>query len=654
MPQNAMPAMNKDGPVAAAPDAQLRFAASAVIAAIVVGAIYFGRPILVPIALAILLAFALGPIVSLLRRLRAGRVPSVIFAALVAIAIIGALVLFIGSQLARLAADLPRYQHTIEDKIHAVEASAASNGVIGPTVSLLKNLDNQIAPSPATSKIVTAKGTLHARSPEGREVPVPVEIRAPAATPVEIIGNIFRPLIDPLATGGIAIIFVVFILLQKEDLRDRFIWMAGSGDLQRAKTALDDGADRLSRFLLTQTAVNAVFGMLVGAGLWVIGVPHPWLWGLVASIFRFVPYVGVPAAAAMPVLLSLAADPGWSMMLWTAALYLVLEPVTGQLVEPFLYGHSVGLSPVAVVVAATFWTWVWGPVGLLLSTPLTLCVAVLGRHVERLKFLDVLLGNRPPLAEEESFYLLSLAADPDEAARLAEPFLRQHSLCEYYDVALKALILAQADANRGALDAERSASIKAMIEGLIENLSDHEERGTGEAPMEHDGTGSESAFARGSLPQEWAGQPVLCVAGRSALDEAAALLLVHLLERRGVGARVISSTEASPAHIQSLDPTDVRFICLSYLDAGSGTNAHYLMRRLRRRIPDAHVITAFWGFAGDDSRYLNAVAATGCEVVTSLKEAVTRIMASAGMPPTSQSPEVSDQENARTRVTATA
>src|ERR1700688_4036717 len=172
------------------------------------------------------------------------------------------------------------------------------------------------------------------------------------------------------------------------------------------------------------------------------------------------------------------------MMLWTAALYLVLEPVTGQLVEPFLYGHSVGLSPVAVVVAATFWTWVWGPVGLLLSTPLTLCVAVLGRHVERLKFLDVLLGNQPPLAEEESFYLLTLAADPDEVARLAEPFLRQHSLCEFYDVALKALVLAQADANRGALDIERGTSIKAMIEGLIENLSDHEDGGTGEAHRE--------------------------------------------------------------------------------------------------------------------------------------------------------------------------
>ena len=190
-----------------------------------------------------------------------------------------------------------------------------------------------------------------------------------------------------------------------------------------------------------------------------------------------------------------------------------------------------------------------------------------------------------------------------------------------------------------------------MIEGLIENLSDHEERGTGEAPLDHKGTGSESVFARESLPKEWAGQPVLCVAGRSVLDEAAALLLVQLFERRGIGARVISSTEASPAHIQSLDPADVRFICLSYLDAGSGTNAHYLMRRLRRRFPDAHAMTAFWGFAGDDSRYLDAVAATGCEVVTSLQEAVTRIMASVGqLPPESRTPLTSNQRDRQSHV----
>jgi hypothetical protein len=326
-------------------------------------------------------------------------------------------------------------------------------------------------------------------------------------------------------------------------------------------------------------------------------------------------------------------DPGWSMVFWTAGLYLVLESITGQLVEPFLYGHSVGLSPVAVVVAATFWTWVWGPVGLLLSTPLTLCVAVIGRHVERLRFLDVLLGDRPPLAHEESVYLRILAGDPDDAARLAEAFLKEHSLCDYYDIALKALVLAQADLDRGALDSERSADVKETIEGLIQNLSDHQEPDA--AAAEHDERTAPKVLAPDSLPAEWSGQVVLCVAGRGNLDEAAALLLVHLLEKHGIGARAVGANEVSPANIQHLDPAGIRFVCLSYLQAGNGTNAHYLMRRVRRRIPAAHTITGFWGLADDNSRVLDAIGATYGDVVTNFHEALGRITSAAGAPPIS-------------------
>lgn len=613
-------------------DPQLRFAASVVVTAIAVAALYFGRPILVPIALGILLAFALTPIVSLLRRLRVGRDISVFLASLFALGVIGILVLFIVTQLAHLAAELPRYQQNIAEKIHALQISAYSNSVITGTSSLFDNLGNQISGSQPAGK-ATVKATVRVLA-HNVQAPIPVEIRQPAATPLRIIENIFRPLLDPLATVGIAIIFVVFILLQKEDLRDRFIWMAGSGDLQRAKIALDDGASRLSRFLLMQTAVNTVFGTLIGAGLWFVGVPHPWLWGLVTGTFRFVPYVGVPLAAAMPILMSLAVDPGWSMVFWTAGLFLVLEPITGQLVEPFLYGHSVGLSPVAVVVAAVFWTWVWGPVGLLLSTPLTLCLAVMGRHLERLRFLDVLLGDRTPLAHEESVYLRILAGDPDEAARLAESFLAGHPLCEYYDIALKALALAQADLDRGTLDRERRAAVKRTIEGLIQNLSDHQEpaRATARRKPGH------KIFTPDSLPAEWTGQPVLCVAGRNDLDEAAALLLVHLLEKHGLGARAVPASEVSPANIQRFDPSGVRVICLSYLQAGSGTSAHYLMRRLRRRIPGARALTGFWGLAGENSRILDTIGATGADVVTDFDEALTRIIAAVGEPATNFEP----------------
>jgi predicted PurR-regulated permease PerM len=608
-------------------NSQLRLAASAVIAAIVVAGVYFARPILVPLALAILLAFALAPAVELLRRLGAGHIVSVLLTTLFAIAVIGIVVMFIGTQIAHLADDLPRYQRNIEHKIHSLETNALSNNLIGRTSSLLNNLGDQLA-----SSTQNPHGPAPQTAVSGQERPIPVVVRQPAASPLQIIENITRPLLDPLATAGIAVIFVVFILLQKEDLRDRFIWVAGSGDLQRAKIALDDGASRVSRYLLTQTAINTVFGSLIGAGLWFVGVPHPWLWGLVAAMLRFIPYVGVPLAAAAPVILSLAVDPGWSKVFWTAGLYLVLEPITGQVVEPVLYGRTAGLSPVAVVVAATFWTWVWGPVGLLLSTPLTLCLAVVGRHVERLKFLDVLLGNRPPLAYEESFYLRILAGDPDDAARLAEAHLKQHSFPEYYDVVLKALVFAQSDADRGALDAERCAAVKELIEGLIQNLSDHQDATTLFAATDGHDDPKPVPASEPPLVSGWQGHPVLCVAGRNLLDEAASLLLIDLLERYGIGARLISAAEASPANVQRVATEGVQFVCLSYLEAGGGTNAHYVMRRLRRRIPAAHAIAGFWGLAADNSRFLDTVATAGCDVVTTFGEALERILAAAGRP----------------------
>jgi predicted PurR-regulated permease PerM len=610
-----------------AESAQLRLAGSVVIAAIVIAGVYFARPVLVPLALAILLAFALAPVVGFLRRFGAGHVVSVLVATLLAMTVIGAAIIFIGTQLAHLAADLPHYQRNIAQKIHSLETTAASNNLIGRTSSLLNNIGNQIASPQQAPHNLTSPAT-----PRGQERPIPVVVRQPAATPLQIIENVTRPLIDPLATAGIAFIFVVFILLQKEDLRDRFIWVAGTGDLQRAKIALDDGASRVSRYLLTQTAINTTFGSCIGAGLWFVGVPNPWLWGLLAAMLRFIPYVGVPLAAAAPLILSLAVDPGWSKVFWTAGLYLVLEPITGQVVEPFLYGRTVGLSPLAIVVAATFWTWVWGPVGLLLSTPLTLCLAVVGRHVERLKFLDVLLGNRPPLAYEESFYLRILAGDPDDATKLAEDYLKQHSLCDYYDVALKALAFAQADSQRGALDAQRCAGVKELIEGLIQNLSDRPKTAEFESMGENRREPAPEHGNDNQLAPEWRNHPVLCVAGRDALDEAAALLLIDLLERNGIDARLISAGDASPANIERLDVEGVKVICLSYLESGSGTNAHYLMRRLRRRMPAAQAIAGFWGLASDNSQFLDVVATAGCDVITTFSEALGRILTAAGRP----------------------
>ena len=242
----------------------------------------------------------------------------------------------------------------------------------------------------------------------------------------------------------------IFILMQQDDLRDRVIRLFGSRDLHRTTLAMDDAARRLSRFFLIQLGINATFGVIIAAGLYFIGLPSPLLWGIIAALMRFVPYIGSYVAAGVPILLAAAVDPSWSLTLWVAALFLVTEPIIGQLVEPMLYGRSTGLSPISVVISAIFWGWLWGPVGLILSTPLTLCLVVLGRHVKQLEFLNVLFGDRPALTRVENFYQRVLAGDPDEVQEHAEELLKEMSLSSYYDeVALKGLELAARDLARG-------------------------------------------------------------------------------------------------------------------------------------------------------------------------------------------------------------
>ena len=258
-------------------------------------------------------------------------------------------------------------------------------------------------------------------------------MRQPDPGALESLKALISPLLHPLATTGIIVIFVIFILLQREDLRNRLIRLAGSHDLQRTTAALDDAANRLSRLFLIQLLLNGTFGVIIGTGLWLIGVPSAILWGILAAVLRFVPYIGAAIAAAFPLALAVAVDPTWSMLLWTLALFLIVEPIVGHVIEPMVYGHSTGLSPVAVVASATFWTALWGPIGLVLATPLTVCLVVLGRHVERLEFLDVMFGDRPALSPPEIFYQRMLAGDPTEASDKAEEFLKERSLAPYYD-----------------------------------------------------------------------------------------------------------------------------------------------------------------------------------------------------------------------------
>lgn len=564
--------------------------------------LYFGREILVPIALAILLSFVLAPLVELLQRVRVPRGLAVVSVVVMAFALIFAMASLLATQLTQLAGDLPRYQSTMSEKIQSFRETTAGRGTLERASGMLKDLSKELdKPKDAPSALSLKTPTL---------TPVPVEVRLPDPGALESLQSLISPLLHPLATTGIIIIFVIFILLQREDLRNRLIRLAGSHDLQRTTAALDDAAGRLSRLFLIQLLLNGTFGLVIGIGLWLIGIPSAVLWGILAGVLRFVPYIGAVIAAAFPLVLSVAVDPSWTMLLWTLALFLVVEPIVGHVIEPMVYGHSTGLSPVAVVASATFWTALWGPIGLVLSTPLTVCLVVLGRHVERLEFLDVMFGDRPALSPPEIFYQRMLAGDPTEAAEKAEEFLKERSLSSYYDdVALKGLHLAQADAERGVLDAERARKIRDAVSEFASDLSDQDDR---PPPKARSTTDAEAASAvesvadnspyenlpvlnKDELSSEWRGEhPVLCIAGRSPIDEAAAIMLGQLTTAHGLPARVEGAEALSTANVFRLETTGVAIVCLVYLTANSAAHMRYSVRRLRRKLPKATIILGCW------------------------------------------------------------
>jgi predicted PurR-regulated permease PerM len=579
--------------------------ATAILAVIIIAMLYFGREIFVPIALAILLSFVLAPLVGILQRIRVPRGLAVVGVVMLAFAFIFAMGSLLATQLTQLAGDLPRYQSTISDKIQSFRDTKAGRGTLERASDMLKDLSKELD-KPKDAAAARASTSIAGPNVPGTQTPVPVEVRQPDPGALESLRALISPLIHPLATTGIIIIFVIFILLQREDLRNRLIRLAGSYDLQRTTAALDDAAGRLSRLFLIQLIVNGAFGVVIGVGLWLIGIPSAILWGILAAALRFVPYIGAVIAAAFPLALAVAVDPSWSMLLWTLGLFLVVEPIVGHVIEPMVYGHSTGLSPVAVVASATFWTALWGPIGLVLATPLTVCLVVLGRHVERLEFLDVMFGDRPALSPPEIFYQRMLAGDPTEAAEKAEQFLKERSLASYYDeVALKGLQLAQVDAERGALDQERLTKIRDAVSEFASDVADQDDRPPTKVSLTTDAEASSAVesvaknaahehlpiLAKEVLPPEWQGEhPIVCVAGRSLLDEAAAIMLAQLSTAHGLAARVEGAEALSSTNIFRLEITGVAVVCLVYLDAAGPAHMRYSVRRLRRRLPKATII----------------------------------------------------------------
>lgn len=613
-----------------------------VVGVVVLAALYVGRDVFLPVVLAILLAFVLAPFVDVMRRWHFGRVPAVIVAVTISLGIILSLGTVIGFQLAGLASDLPRYQTTIQSKIGSLR-----EGSMGRLPEILKDFGRQIDKAVAEKPAENA-GASPATSPSSvpeEPKPLPVEVHEPEPTPAQVARSYLVPLLEPLATMGIVFVVLIFILMQREDLRDRMIRLFGSSDLHRTTAAMDDAARRLSRYFLTQLALNGAFGAVTAVALWLIGVPSPLLWGVFSALMRFVPYIGSFLAALPPIVLAAAVDPGWTMALMTAAFFVIGEPLMGHVVEPVVYGQSTGLSPFSVVISAIFWTWVWGPVGLLIATPLTLCLVVLGRHVERLEFLDVLLGDRPALTPAENLYQRMLAGDPDEALDSAEVLLKERSLTSYYDeVALKGLQLAAGDAMRGVLAAHQLERIKGVIGALVQDLGNHDDvepadnddepvaPPESEKPANKEPATAQAPSLESRIPEEWrAAGAVLCIAGRGPLDEAAAAMLAQLLAKHGLGVRVLPHERVSRSAIGDLDMDGVRMVCVSYLEI-SGTPAHlrYLLRRLKAKAPKARILVGLW--PSGDAVLKNETMRSNLganDYVSSLREAVVRCLKAA-------------------------
>ena len=561
-----------------------------------------GRDIFVPVALAILLSFVLAPAVRGLQRLAVKKSVAVVIVVVLAFGTIAALAVAAGSQIAGLGADLPRYQSTIRNKINDVGGRVTPGGTFARAMNAFESIGAELRNLSESRGAALGSG-VGDREPK----PMPVVVQESGGI-LGTLSLVASPLLHPLATSALVLLLVVFVLAAREDLRNRLVRLMGTEDIQRTTEVIDEAARRLSRLFLAQLVLNSIFGVLVTCGLWIIGVPSPLLWGLFAGILRFVPYVGGIAGVLPPLLLSFAIDPGWSMLLQTAAFFAIIGPLLSQVVEPAVLGQRTGVTPIAVVLSASIWTFLWGPIGLVLSTPLTVCLVVLGRHVGKLGFLDIMLGDRPALSPPQLFYQRMLAGDPTEAVIKAKEFLRERALATYYDeVALEGLRLAHQDVARGRLSPERLKILLRATDTLIDRLSSVRD------PRPKGGqVGSEAAaavMAAGpdqkaavevlspqQLLQNWRGpSPVICFARPGTLDEVIAKMLTQVLVKHGIGSNTVAiGADADEAAIRSAVPRDVRLICLSYIDPLSTLHLRHAVQIARREFRGSQVILGIW------------------------------------------------------------
>jgi predicted PurR-regulated permease PerM len=470
-------------------------------------------------------------------------------------------------------------------------------GALGRARENVKEIGKELSGAPApTAPPPASPGRRTAPSQPGR--PLPVQIVAEPANEFEYLHDLSKPVLAPLAVLGIVLVFSVFLLIEQNDLRDRLFHLAGLDRLNAMTQALDDAARRVSRYLMLQILVNASFGVLCGTGLYFIGVPYAALWGAIAGILRIVPYVGSLVAALLPLLLSLAVFDHWTPPVLVFLLFAALEVVTGNLVEPWLYGMHTGISSLALLWTTLFWTLLWGPAGLILSTPLTVCVVVLGRHVPHLSFLHILLGDRPVLAAEAQVYQRLLAMDDHGARAVADAYLAENSLIQLYDsVIIPALMLAEQDRHKGVLDPIQEEFV---FLSMRETIAESSEKTATSEPLN-----SEAAGHNGQPPEPAvATRRVICLPADDDADEMAAGMLAQVLVQAGCAAISLPLDASLQEMIATLEPAEEDVFCISALPPFAFTRSKILSRTLVARFPRTRIVIGVWGFTGDPERAL--------------------------------------------------
>ena len=564
--------------------------------AFAIALLHLGRALLQPLALATLLAFLLAPFTSRVERLGTRRSVAVGVVVVASFLLLGFIGWLVAAQVVDLANGVTTYRANLVAKVRALPSAPGAIERVGAVLGELGQELGRDAPAPGGDAV-------------GGQRPLPVEVTRPSP-PFSRLRSLVDPLLAPLGTAAVVVVFVIFFLLEREDLRDRLLRLAGEEQLLLATRAMDDAGRRVSRYLLAQLLVNAAYGVPVGVGLWFIGVPNAPLWGLLAVILRYLPYVGPWIAAAAPVALAAAVFPGWGRALVVVALFVVLELIVNNLVEPYVYGAHVGLSPVALLLAALFWAWLWGPLGLVLAAPLTVCLVVIGRHVHQLDFLAVLFADEPALPPAARLYQRLLARDTIEAAALVDERLTATGRDELFEeVLLPALALAERDRHRGALDEDQQRFVLASMSELLAE--------TAAAGDDEDGT----AEAVPTAPRR-----VLCIAARDEADALCASMLLRLLSARGVAAgRVLPLVLAGEVIAAvAAEPPDV--VCLSALPPSATLRSLYLCKRLANRFPELPIVVGLWQASHRTAEARRQLIGAGAEdVVTSLSDAVTAV-----------------------------